>query len=75
MNGEEDIVDLYKGATRGIGVTSMVFLVDFGGGEEYDIVDGIGQKSQYLIVKRIQPLSVTLRTTKSTLSPLTDFRR
>jgi hypothetical protein len=45
MNGEEDVVDLHKWATRGVGVTSMVFFVDFGGGEEYNIVDGVGHKS------------------------------
>jgi hypothetical protein len=75
MDGEEDVVDLDKRATRGVGVTLMVFFVDFGGGKEDDVVDGIGHESQYLIVRTIPTFYVTLRTTKSTLSPLTDFRK
>jgi hypothetical protein len=48
MYSKEDVVDLHKWADVGVGMTAVVFVMDFARGEEEDIVDGVETESQNL---------------------------
>jgi hypothetical protein len=54
MNGKEDIVDLDERSTRGTGMTSMVFSVDFRRCKEHNIVYRIGDESEHLLSVEIK---------------------
>jgi len=46
MYSEENVVDLHKWADVGVGMTPVVFVMNFARGEEEDIVDGVETEPQ-----------------------------